>query len=102
MTKASMGNWRLSAAVALALALPTTPWTTNGYFATGWGTKYKAIAGVATALPQDTMVTATNPAGLAFLGQRLDIGVAAFNPSDRGYEANSDFPTQPVPASAGG
>jgi long-chain fatty acid transport protein len=97
-----MGNWRLSAAVALALALPTTAWATNGYFAHGWGTKSKAMAGVATALPQDTMVTATNPAGMAFLGQRLDIGVAAFNPSDRGYEANSDFPTQPVPATAGG
>jgi long-chain fatty acid transport protein len=59
------------------------------------------MAGVAAALPQDTLVTATNPAGMAFLGRRLDIGVSFFNPSDRGYEANSDFATQPVPANFG-
>jgi long-chain fatty acid transport protein len=85
-------------AVAAALTVPVSALATNGYFAHGWGTKSKAMAGVATALPQDTLVTATNPAGMAFVGTSLDLGVAFFNPSDRGYQANSDFATQQVPA----
>jgi long-chain fatty acid transport protein len=87
----------LSSAIALAAALPASAWATNGYFSHGWGTKSKAMAGVATALPQDTLVSATNPAGMAFLGQRFDLGVSFFNPSPRGYEANSDFSTGPYP-----
>jgi long-chain fatty acid transport protein len=101
METTAMVRRPLVAALTLALALPATAWATNGYFAHGWGTKSKAMAGVATALPQDTLVSATNPAGMAFLGRRFDIGVAFFNPSDRGYEANSDFATQTVPATAG-
>jgi long-chain fatty acid transport protein len=68
---------------------------TNGYFSHGWGTKSKAMAGVATALPQDTLVTATNPAGMAFVGTSLDLGVSFFNPSPRGYTANSDISVDP-------
>jgi long-chain fatty acid transport protein len=52
-------------------------------------------------LPQDTLVTATNPAGMAFFGHALDIGVSFFNPSDRGYKANSNYATQSVPATDG-
>jgi ABC-type multidrug transport system ATPase subunit len=55
------------------------------------------MAGVATALPQDTLVSATNPAGMAFIGNSFDVAVAFFSPSPRGYEANADFATQPVP-----
>jgi long-chain fatty acid transport protein len=81
----------VTAALAACVAIPVTASATNGYFAHGWGTKSKAMAGVATALPQDTLVTATNPAGMAFVGTSLDLGVSFFNPSDRGYEANPDF-----------
>jgi long-chain fatty acid transport protein len=77
------------------LTIPVSALATNGYFAHGWGTKSKAMAGVATALPQDTLVSATNPAGMAFVGTSLDLGVAFFNPSDRGYEANPDFAVDP-------
>ena len=83
------------AALAASVVIPVTASATNGYFAHGWGTQSKAMAGVATALPQDTLVTATNPAGMAFVGTSLDIGVAFFNPSDRGYEANDDFSSVP-------
>jgi long-chain fatty acid transport protein len=102
MKTISMAKRPLTAALALALALPASAWATNGYFGHGWGTKSKAMAGVATALPQDSLVTATNPAGMAFVGQRFDLGVSFFSPSDRGYEANSDYATQMVPATAGG
>jgi long-chain fatty acid transport protein len=66
---------------------------TNGYFAYGFGTTAKGMAGVATALPQDSLVSATNPAGMVFLGDRLDVGLSFFNPSPRGFEANPDFAT---------
>lgn len=81
----------VTAALAACAVIPVTASATNGYFSHGWGTKSKAMAGVATALPQDSLVTATNPAGMAFVGTRLDLGVAFFNPSDRGYKANADF-----------
>jgi long-chain fatty acid transport protein len=95
-------NLQLAVAVSLAGAGSTGAWATNGYTSHGWGTKSKAMAGVATALPQDALVSATNPAGMAFIGRRLDIGVAFFSPSPRGYEADNNFGTQPVPATSGG
>jgi long-chain fatty acid transport protein len=84
----------ISMALAVCATVPVSAMATNGYFSHGWGTKSKAMAGVATALPQDTLVSATNPAGMAFVGTSLDIGVAFFQPSPRGYEANNDFATQ--------
>jgi long-chain fatty acid transport protein len=81
--------------------MPASVWATNGYFSYGWGTKSKAMAGVATALPQDALVAASNPAGMAFLGRRLDLGLAIFNPSPRGYEANGDYSAQSIPATDG-
>jgi long-chain fatty acid transport protein len=83
----------LSATIACAL-LPASAWATNGYFSHGWGTQSKAMAGVATALPTSTLVSATNPAGMAFIGQSLDLGVAFFSPLPRGYEANNNIATQ--------
>jgi long-chain fatty acid transport protein len=63
----------IKAALAACVAIPVTASATNGYFAHGIGTKSKAMAGVATALPQDSLVSATNPAGMAFVGNRLDV-----------------------------
>ncbi len=72
-----------AAAVALTLAAPAA-FATNGYFAHGYGTKNKALGGAGTALPQDAMASATNPAGNAWVGDTFNIGIAAFAP-DRGY-----------------
>jgi long-chain fatty acid transport protein len=83
----------LAVAIAACATIPTSALATNGYFSHGWGTESKAMAGVATALPQDTLVSATNPAGMAFIDNSFDVGVAAFKPSPRGYEANPDFTT---------
>ncbi|MBK1645153.1 hydrocarbon degradation protein [Thiocapsa imhoffii] len=84
-------KWPLAVAVAACASVPTLAVATNGYFSHGWGTKSKAMAGVATALPQDTLVAATNPAGMAFVGNSLDVALAFFRPIPRGYEANQDF-----------
>lgn len=77
---------RAAALAALcAAALPPSALATNGYFSHGYGVKSQAIAGVGIALPQDGLTAATNPAGTAFTGNRLDVGVNLFSPS-RGAE----------------
>ncbi len=81
--------------------LVNTASATNGYFAHGWGIRSKAMAGAATALPQDTLAASTNPAGIAFLGRGLDLGLAFFNPSPRGYQANPDYAVQQVQTDQG-
>lgn len=81
-------NKRLIAcAVTAALTVPMTAMATNGYFAHGYGTKNKGLAGGGVALPQDAMIAATNPAGMAFVGERMDLGAAIFSPSSRSYAA---------------
>jgi long-chain fatty acid transport protein len=84
-------------AVAGLSAWPLLAGATNGYFATGFGTAAKSMGGATAALPQDTLTAATNPAGMVSVGDRLDLGLAIFNPSPRGYEADS-CPTCPGPS----
>jgi long-chain fatty acid transport protein len=80
---------QVSIVVASALLLPTTALATNGYFSHGYGTKNKGLAGGGAALPQDAMIAATNPAGMAFVGARLDVGLSIFSPSPRSYSAGA-------------
>lgn len=54
---------------------------TNGYFSHGYGTQYKAMAGAGVALSMSSLAPATNPAANAFLGKRIDLGFALFNPN---------------------
>lgn len=68
-------------------AIATPAMATNGYFANGYGTRNKGMAGAGVALPQDSMAAATNPAGMAFVGARADLGIALFSPSPRSYTA---------------
>lgn len=70
-------------AVATSLALAGPAHATNGYFSHGYGMQSKGAAGVGAALPQDSLASATNPAGLTDLGDRLDLGLDYFVP-DRG------------------
>jgi long-chain fatty acid transport protein len=71
--------------VLAALALATAPASaTNGYFAHGYGTPYKALAGAGAALPLNSLPPATNPAGIAFVGSRWDASLSVFTP-DRFY-----------------
>ncbi|MDR2240069.1 MAG: outer membrane protein transport protein [Zoogloeaceae bacterium] len=60
--------------------LPGMALATNGYFSHGYGIKAKGMAGVGIALPQDALAAATNPAGMAFVGDRLDAGLDWFRP----------------------
>jgi len=82
-----------------AIALPTAALATNGYIPHGFGTASKGMAGAGSALPQDTISVYANPAGLARLGTRRDLGLEFFFPN-REYQANNDkkpFPLDPIP-----
>jgi len=75
----------IRASLLLALFAPGLALATNGYFSHGYGVKSDGIAGIGIALPQDGLAAATNPAGTAFVGDRVDVGLSLFRP-DRGAE----------------
>lgn len=75
------GAGRASAlAMVCALAASRAVFATDGYFDYGYGVKAKGMGGAGVAFPQDSIATATNPAGMAFVGDRADLGLAWFRP----------------------
>ncbi len=70
---------KIAALVAIATASGSA-FATNGYFSHGYGIKAKSMGGVGIALPQDSLAAATNPAGMAMVGDRMDFGVDLFAP----------------------
>ena len=102
----------MAVAVTAAIVLPGAAMATNGYFWHGYGTKSEGMGGVGIALPQDAVVaTAANPAGLGFIGNRVDFGIEVFSPSREAKISGNDitgFPTgfpppfDTVPPSMGG
>ncbi len=90
---------RLAVTAALAAVLAAMPVaalaTTAGYFELGYSSKNDGLAGAGVALPEDSMAQAVNPAGIAFVGSRVDLGAAAFW-AFRGYSANSLAPAHCV------
>lgn len=82
-----MRTWTMRpVAAALALALTaTTAWATDGYFAEGYGMRARGMGGASFATAQDAFGGANNPASMAFVGNRLDLGVYWFSP-DRSAE----------------
>lgn len=88
----------LALLVAGCLA-PVMASATNGYFAHGYGIKAKGMAGVGIALPQDGLAAATNPAGIAFLGNRVDLGVEIFAPlRSSTISGNNGIPPYMIPS----
>ena len=82
---------RLVPLAALLAAVPA--WATNGYFSHGYGLKAKGMGGTATALAQDAMGGATNPASMVFAGSRFDIGADVFSPRREAERTGAGFPT---------
>lgn len=88
--------------LALILVVMISPaFATNGYLAHGYGIKSKGMAGAGIALPQDSLIAATNPAGIVFVGNRLDASTALFSPH-RSYEVKGAPSAPPQPALAPG
>lgn len=85
----------------LLLTLAPLALATNGYFSHGFGTKSKGLAGAGSALPQDALSSVVNPAGVAHVGTRLDIGAALFAPqreySQRASSSLADPSLPPLP-----
>ncbi len=72
---------RKIAVLVAAAAASTGALATNGYFSHGYGIKAKGMGGAGIALPQDSMAAATNPAGMAMVGNRIDLGIDWFKPN---------------------
>jgi long-chain fatty acid transport protein len=66
-----------------ALAFTSTTSATTGYFGLGFGAKSMGLAGATVSNPQDAIAAATNPAGMALVGERIDIDVRFFSPNER-------------------
>ncbi len=80
----------IPAAAALA-ALPAL--ATNGYFPHGYGMKALGMGGTSTALAQDSLGGATNPASMVWSGSRVDIGANLFMPIRDSERSGAGFPT---------
>ena len=70
-----------SLALILAFCFINTAHATNGYFANGYSVESKAMGGAGVALPLGSLDVAVNPANMAFVGTRIDLGLSLFNPN---------------------
>lgn len=86
----SSATRRAAAVLLVSIALPSAR-ATDGYFQHGYGVKSQGIGGVGIALPQDGLAAASNPAGTALVGNRLDAGLTWFAPS-RGADVTAPNP----------
>ncbi len=77
---------------ALMLFAPGLALATTGYFGHGYGIKAKGMGGVGIALPQDAIAAATNPAGMVFVGNRVDVGIDWFRPTREAEVTGSPIP----------
>ena len=78
----------VAAACAAAPALAT-----NGYFPHGYGMKAKGMGGTTTALAEDSIVGATNPAAMVWIGSRMDVGLDIFMPKRDAVRSGAGVPT---------
>ena len=93
MKKKTNGFQIILAAMIIVISFSSIS-ATGGYFRHGYGVKYGAMAGAGSALSLSSIGAATNPAALAFLGNRYDFNAAYFSP-DRNYTVTgnpSGFP----------
>ncbi|WXL25829.1 outer membrane protein transport protein [Ectopseudomonas mendocina] len=83
-----MTHFKLTATGLTALLLTFAAqqvYATQGTFPHGYGVKSEGMGGVVLALPQDSLVGASNPAGMVWVGTRVDAGVALLQ-VDNGIE----------------
>lgn len=74
-------------AIIASMLAASAAHATNGYLTAGTGINSDGMAGAGSADPTDVMIMATNPAALALVGQRLELGLALFSP-DRSYSTS--------------
>jgi long-chain fatty acid transport protein len=67
-------------ALALAAAAPFLAHATDGYFSHGYGMQAKGMGGASTAVAESAFGAASNPATMAFAGERFEVGIDLFSP----------------------
>ena len=82
----------LALCIVLAAGVTATAFATDGYFSSGYGVKQSAMGGVGVALPGDSLAAATNPAGMALVGNRFDLGLTFFRPNRSGTIIGNQLP----------
>jgi len=70
----------LASLLIVSTSIPITSYATNGSFLIGYGAKSRGMGGVGIAYAQDSLVSATNPAGMLDVASRADVGLMLFNP----------------------
>ena len=60
---------------------PMISYATNGFIPHAFSPKDKGLAGAGVAYSQDALAAGSNPAGMVFVGDRLDFAVDLFSPS---------------------
>ena len=75
---------KLAAVAVSAVLVAPAAHATNGYFKIGYGTKNRGMAGAGIAFAQDSLASATNPSGIALVGNRMEGGVELFRPLRHG------------------
>ncbi|MDA8224981.1 MAG: hypothetical protein M0T86_03560, partial [Betaproteobacteria bacterium] len=70
------------------LTLSASAVATDGMFSSGYGMTANGMGGAATAMTEDTFGGANNPASMAFVGNRIDLGMSLFSPSRSAYSSN--------------
>ena len=70
----------IAAAICAAALMPLTAAATDGYFSHGYGMRAKGMGGASYGLALDSFGGANNPASMAFVGTRLDVGIDWFSP----------------------
>lgn len=74
-------NRLLAAVIVGLLSGSTSAFATNGPFVIGFGAAAEGVGGAAVAFPQDAMAAGANPAGIADMGIRFDVGGTFFLPN---------------------
>ena len=69
-----------AAAFIIGMVCASSASATAGYFMLGYGAKSMGMAGAVVSNPQDSIAAASNPAGMALVGQRVDAGLRFFSP----------------------
>ena len=74
-------TWISTVSIFVSVFAAGNAFATNGYFTHGIGTKNKAMAGAGTAMPEDAIDIANNPASAALVGNHMVAGAALFSPN---------------------
>ena len=74
-----------------ALFMAGAAFATDGYFPHGYGIKAKGMGGASVAMAQDSQGGANNPASMAWVGNRLDLGLDLFSPHRDATRSDAGF-----------